>query len=110
MDFNKLVKWRRIIKEYVVYSSLVDEIYRQYDLLGANKSFAVLSALHDLYLNLALTYNGDSLFDKLLDEVYIMVDGDGTCNGYLTREELIIDIKIVLVDAFVKCRIFEKPE
>mgnify|MGYP000062743255 CR=1 FL=1 len=110
MDFNKLVKWRRIIKEYVVYSSLVDEIYRQYDLLGANKSFAVLSALHDLYLNLALTYNGDSLFDKLLDEVYIMVDGDGTCNGYLTREELIIDIKIVLVDAFVKCKIFEKPE
>lgn len=110
IDFNKLTKWRSIIKEYAVYSSLVDKIYRQYDLQGVNKSFAVLSALHDLYLNLSLTDTGDSLFDELLDEVYIMVDGDSTCNEYLTREELIMDIKIVLVDAFVKCKIFEKPE
>ena len=110
MDLNKLVKWKTIVSEYTVYSLLVDKIYRQYDKQGVNKSFAVLSSLHDLYLNLASEYTGDDLFDRLLEKVYEIVDGDGTCNDSLTREELMMNIKIVLVDAFVKCKIFEKPE
>lgn len=101
---------KAIVSEYAVYGVLVDKIYRQYDKQGANKSLAVLSSLHDLYLNLSMAITGDNLFDKLLEKVYEIVDGDGTCNDSLTREELMINIKIVLVDAFVKCKIFEKPE
>lgn len=110
IDLNKLVKWKAIVTEYAVYSVLVDKIYKQYDKLGVNKSLAVLASLHDLYLNLSLESSGDDLFDKLLEKVYEIVDGDGTCNDSLTREELMMNIKIVLVDAFVKCKIFEKPE
>lgn len=110
IDLNKLVKWKAIVAEYTVYSVLVDKIYKQYDEQGVNKSFAVLSSLHDLYLSLSATDSGDSLFDTLLDEVYKMVDGDGMCNESLTQEELLLNIKIVLVDAFVKCKIFKKPE
>ena len=106
----KLLKWKIIVSEYAVYSVLVDKIYKQYDKLGVNKSLAVLASLHDLYLNLSLKSSGDDLFDKLLEKVYEIVDGDGTCNESLTREELMMNIKIVLVDAFVKCKIFEKPE
>ena len=109
IDFNKLVKWKNIVIEYAVYSVLVDNIYSQYDKLGVNKSLTVLSSLHDLYLNLSTNYDGDELFDKLLEEVYKIVDGDNTCNESLTREELLMNIKIVLVDSFVKCKIFEKP-
>lgn len=110
IDLNKLVKWKAIVTEYAVYSVLVDKIYKQYDKLGVNKSLAVLASLHDLYLNFSLESSGDNLFDKLLEKVYEIVDGDGTCNESLTREELMMNIKIVLVDAFVKCKIFEKPE
>lgn len=110
IDLNKLVKWKAIVTEYAVYSVLVDKIYKQYDKQGVNKSLAVLASLHDLYLNLSLDSSGDDLFDKLLENVYEIVDGDGTCNESLTREELMMNIKIVLVDAFVKCKIFEKPE
>lgn len=109
IDFNKLVKWKNFVIEYAVYSVLVDNIYSQYDKLGVNKSLTVLSSLHDLYLNLSTNYDGDELFDKLLEEVYKIVDGDNTCNESLTREELLMNIKIVLVDSFVKCKIFEKP-
>ena len=77
---------------------------------GVNKSFAVLSSLHDLYLNLASELTGDALFDKLLESVYDIVNKDYECNESLTREELQVNIKIVLVDAFVKCKIFKKPE
>lgn len=110
IDLNKLVKWKAIVTEYAVYSVLVDKIYKQYNELGVNKSLAVLASLHDLYLNLSSESSGDDLFDKLLEKVYEIVDGDGTCNESLTREELMMNIRIVLVDAFVKCKIFKKPE
>ena len=110
MDLNKLVKWKAIVTEYTVYSLLVDKIYQEYDKQGVNKSFAVLSSLHDLYLNLVSEYRGDDLFDRLLEKVYEVVDGDSTCNESLTREELQMNIKIVLVNAFVRCKIFKKPE
>lgn len=110
IDFNSLKKWRDIISEYTVFSLLVDKIYRAYDEQGENKSFAVLSSLHDLYLNLASELTGDALFDKLLESVYDIVNKDYECNESLTREELQVNIKIVLVDAFVRCKIFKKPE
>lgn len=110
IDFNSLKKWRDIISEYTVFSLLVDKIYRAYDEQGVNKSFAVLSSLHDLYLNLASELTGDALFDKLLGSVYDIVNKDYEYNESLTREELQVNIKIVLVDAFVKCKIFKKPE
>ena len=110
IDFNSLKKWRDIISEYTVFSLLVDKIYRAYDEQGVNKSFAVLSSLHDLYLNLASELTGDALFDKLLESVYDIINKDYECNESLTREELQVNIKIVLVDAFVKCKIFKKPE
>ena len=110
MDFNSLNKWKDVISKYTVYSLLVDKIYRAYDEQGVNKSFTVLSSLHDLYLNLASELTGDALFDKLLESVYEIVNKDYECNESLTREELQVNIKIVLVDAFVKCKIFKKPE
>ena len=110
IDFNSLKKWRDMISEYTVFSLLVDKIYRAYDEQGVNKSFAVLSSLHDLYLNLASELTGDALFDKLLESVYDIVNKDYEYNESLTREELQMNIKIVLVDAFVKCKIFKKPE
>lgn len=110
IDFNSLKKWRDIISEYTVFSLLVDKIYRAYDEQGVNKSFTVLSSLHDLYLSLASELTGDALFDKLLESVYDIVNKDYECNESLTREELQVNIKIVLVDAFVRCKIFKKPE
>ncbi len=110
MDFNSLDKWKDVISDYTVYSLLVDKIYRAYDEQGVNKSFTVLSSLHDLYLSLASELTGDALFDKLLESVYEIVNKDYECNESLTREELQVNIKIVLVDAFVRCKIFKKPE
>jgi len=110
VNINSLVRWGKAIEELSVYSITVDKIYSQYDIEAANKSTAVLFSLHKMYLKLKDQYQGDELFDCLLEIVYETVDGDETCNVTLTKEELEMDISIVLVDAFLKCRIFEKPE
>jgi hypothetical protein len=109
IDVNRLEKWRELIMEYAVYSVQMDRIYGEYDQMAKNKSFAVLAALHDDYVELRQQYFGDELFDLLLERVYVAVEGDKTCNEDLSRDELLVNIKIVLVDAFLKCKVFEKP-
>ncbi len=110
IDKNKLQEWDTLIKEYAVYSTQVAKIYKDYDQECRNQSMAVLFRLQQLYLKLKQQYVADELFDKLRDEVYKIVDGDATCSNILTKEQLEMNISIVLIDAFMKCRIFEKPE
>ena len=109
IEVNNLNKWKIKIDDYTVYSPIIDRIYSEYDKQGVNKSFAVLTTLRNIYLELSDNFIGDVLFDKIADRVFEIVDGDDACNQSLTREELKINNEIVLVDAFVKCKIFKKP-
>jgi len=110
IDKNKLDKWNDVIQTYAVFSNEVDKIYRQFDKESRNQSMAVLFRLKEMYLSLKKQYEADELFDKLKEEVYKVVDGDATCSKLLTKEQLELNISLVLVDAFMKCKIFEKPE
>lgn len=110
IEVNDLKKWKSVVEQFAVFGGLVDSIYDQYDTEGKNKSFTVLMTLNHWYQELAASFSGDELFDLLLKRVYEAVDGDNTCNASLSRDELEMNIKIVLVDAFMKCRIFKKPE
>lgn len=109
ISFNSLNKWRAYISEYAIYSAQVDDVYHEYDKIGNNKSRAVLAYMHDLYIELHDSFSGDNLFDELVKKVYTDIDGDNSCNENLLQEDLILNIKIVLVDAFTKCKIFERP-
>lgn len=109
IDKNKLQEWDALIKEYAVYSTVVGKIYKDYDQECRNQSMAVLFRLKSLYLKLKQQFVADELFDKLKEEVYKIVDGDATCSTVLTKEQLEMNISIVLIDAFMKCKIFEKP-
>lgn len=109
IDKNKLRKWNDLIQTYYLYSMEVDKIYRTFDKESRNQSTAVLFRLKGLYLNLKKQYEADDLFDKLKEEVYGIVDGDATCSQLLTKDQLELNISLVLIDAFMKCKIFEKP-
>lgn len=107
--FNTLKRWKIDITEMATYSSKVEKIYATFDAEGQNKSNAVLHSLGKTYQKLKGTFSGDELFDKLLEKVYIDVDGDSCCNETITKEQLEYNISIVLVDAFMRCKIFERP-
>lgn len=107
--FNSLTRWAKIIRKYGLWSAEVDKIYKEFNTQGRNKSDAVLNWLNRQYETLHETYEADILFDKLRDRVYEVVNNDPLCNENISMEELDENICIVLVDAFMKCRIFEKP-
>lgn len=109
IQFNSLTRWDTIIHDYAFWSADVDKIYREFDAQGKSKSCAVLNWLNRQYMELRDAYEGDILFDRLRDRVYEVVNNDPTCNNEISMEELDENVCIVLVDAFMKCRIFEKP-
>ena len=108
--FNSLNRWKIDISEMATYSSKVGKIYATFDAEGQNKSNAVLHSLGKTYQKLKETFSGDELFDKLLEKVYMDVDGDSYCSEIIAKELLEYNISIVLVDAFMRCKIFERPD
>lgn len=109
IDYNSLVRWKDDINDYALQAERVNEVYREYDKQGQNRSTYVFVWLKTRYRELKDLYQGDKLFDELLKLVTDTVGSDPSCKEELAMEEIEYHARIVLIDAFMKCKIFEKP-
>ena len=100
INYNKLYKVREVIEDYANYSNILVNIYNEFDLEGKNVSFFVINKIKNEYNKLKLEENDNNkLFYNLIDKNY----------KELTIEELEDSVKILVVDTFMRCKIFEKP-
>lgn len=109
-DYNELKRWKYDIKQYAPYRKHIDEIYAGFGDMGQYKRERVYQWLHREYDRLHDTLKADELFDALKDYVSEKVNQDVTLFDAISFEEMEDNVCIVLVDAFIECRIFEKPE
>ena len=109
VKYNSLERWADDINELTVYSPVLDSIYAEYERFGQNKSANVMRWLNDKYRRLNEKHCGDELFDRLLDFVCMTISEDHRLSTEIMGEDLEFDVRIVLVDAFIKCKIFKKP-
>ena len=108
-DFNRLNRWKVDIQMYAPYRGQMNEIYQGFEDLGQNKREAVYQWLNREYRRLHDELDADKLFDALKDYVCENVNKDITLFDNIAYEEMEMNVCIVLVDAFIECRIFEKP-
>lgn len=110
ITFNELNSVRWIIDDYKVYYGKVDEKYRQFDREGANKSFAVLQMIRKQYIMLRQEETvPDKIFLGITEKVIdIIVNSKNYVE--ISYEELEMCVSILVVDAFIRCKIFENPE
>jgi len=108
IDHNKLVAARTIINDYMVHHGRVDRIYSDFDSQGSNKSASVLGAIRQEYLKAMNEFTDDELFFQILAKLESRILGSSNYSG-LPIEELQLGINIVVVDAFIRCKIFENP-
>lgn len=109
IDFNNLKGARGIIDDYNVHYGRVDRIYSDYDKEGNNKSTSVLASIrHDYHANMA-RLSDDDLFFKVVECVAGRVKSHPHCL-HLPVEELDLCVNILVVDSFMRCNIFKKPE
>lgn len=110
VKFNELNRWARYVNYFTPNSIDVDSIYLEFDRAGSSKTMRVMFTLKMAYDRLSDDYKGDKLFDKMLEYVLDVVGNDLSRDPKIYREDVEYNARIVLVDAFIKCEIFEKPE
>lgn len=110
IEFNDLLTVQMTIDDYKVYCTRLDEKYKEFDKLGANKSFSVLAVLHNQYVKLlGKIQDPHELFFSIIDNVIELIKSS---KNYveIPYEELELCVSILVVDAFIRCKIFKNPE
>jgi hypothetical protein len=110
IDFNDLNSVRDDINDYKVYYHKLDGLYSAFDKEGVNKSLSVFHAIRKQYkVALKSESNAQDVFDFIVSAV---IDTIVTSKNYveIPYEELEMCVHILVVDAFIRCKIFNNPE
>ena len=110
IQYNDLKSVKMIIDDYKIYYNKLDEKYKEFDKQGANKSFTVLQTIRKQYSILKEEFEDkDEVFLKIMDNIIDIVKASKNFLE-INYEELETYVGILVVDAFVRCKIFENPE
>lgn len=111
ISFNELDTTVSIIKEHKIHFARIDKIYSTFDKAGVNKSLSILNTFHSEYVTQAqnLSLTPDKIFLSIVDGACQKVKASA---NYVTLpdEELTLCVQILIVDAFIRCKIFKNPE
>ncbi|MCH5138517.1 hypothetical protein JMF89_15100, partial [Clostridiaceae bacterium UIB06] len=92
--------------------SHLEKKYNEFDKQGVNKSFAVFQAIRNEYIKLSIKKNyenNDVLFLSIIENVRnIILNSKNYID--IPFEELEVCVSIIVVDAFIRCKIFKNPE
>lgn len=110
IEFNKLRPRYDYIKDYDAYMGILAKKYNEFDRLGKNSSFVILKSLKSEYRHLKELYSDSvQLFDKIIEITKTKVKETNNIDD-VSEEMLDFCVWIIIVDAFLKCQIFENPE
>lgn len=116
--FNNLQSNAELIHQYKVYYSKINSIYQELDNEGSIKKEKLLSMIKLVYIQVKGKYvkddtenamdiiraNADNIFDDIYDVLYSKLE-----DSSFWEEEIIVGIKLIMVDAFIRCKILERP-
>ncbi len=109
ISHNKLKSARAIIDDYTVHYGRVDKIYTEFDSQGSNKSSSVLSTIRREYAKAKSSVTDDQLFFDVISKVEKKVLNSSNYTS-IPFDELELCVNILVVDAFIRCKIFENPD
>lgn len=107
--YNELNTAKDIIDDYKVHYGRVDKTYSEFAKQGANKSSSVLAAIRKIYSENKSILSSDDLFFVIIERVIEKIQNSANYQS-IPFEELELCVNILVVDAFIRCKIFENPE
>ncbi len=118
LNHNGVTIKRRIINELKVYYHKLNILYDELDKVGSLKKENLLDNIHHIYLDVSGRYigqnddympiirqNSDAIFEDVFDELLRLIDF-----GNVSVEDLSPALRVVMVDAFMRCKILEEPD
>lgn len=115
--FNSINKYKEIIEDNAMFEKQLNNIYAMIENHG-NKKIAILKYINDLYKIEKSNYigsleaiknNSDDIIENIENSLYKHIRDSINIDESLDYEEIIAGIRIVLVDAFMRCKILENP-
>lgn len=109
IEFNNLIDVQDTVDDYKVYYHKLDEKYTEFDKQGSNKSLSVFQIIKKQYtMLLPDSKSAPNLFFGIVDSVICLIINS---KNYveIPYEELEMCVHILVVDAFVRCKIFRNP-
>lgn len=117
IKYNNVVRYRPIIEEYRVYQGKLNAVYGEIERAGSLKKSFLLQNVKSLYLYEKGKYpditsirdNADTIFENIKNEIWRILDSSPNLRSDLPIEAIDIGILIIMVDAFIRCKILEEP-
>jgi hypothetical protein len=109
IDYNDLISGRDIIEDFSVNSTWLEEKYSELDNDAVNRSASILQNIKGIYdIEKRRSSNADEVFLNVIGQVKALVISSTNFDP-LYDEELDMCVNTVVVDAFLRCKIFKNP-
>ena len=117
ISYNSIKNNVTLIQEYKVYHEKINSLYDELELQGSIKKEKLLSNIKQIYIKIKGYYvlnsdnsleiirqNSDNIIDDVYDELYTRMEGSSFFD-----EDIVLGIRLIMVDAFMRCKILEEP-
>ncbi|UTI52717.1 SMEK domain-containing protein [Fusobacterium polymorphum] len=110
INYNDLNGVRELINDYKIFSVKLDQKYTEFDREGINRSTSILQIIRRQYIKLRNEKkDSEEVFYGVVENIMKIIE-ESSNYRVLPFEELEICVDILVVDAFMRCKIFENPE
>jgi hypothetical protein len=108
ISYNQLDKAKDFIDDYKIHYHRIDKIYSDFNKQGVNKSISILNGIRSEYNALDTESTADYCFLSIIKRVIQRVEASANYTP-IPFEELELCVQILVVDAFIRCKIFKNP-
>ncbi len=118
IDYNSIKRNVSLIQEYKVYHKKINSLYDELEKEGSIKKERLLSTIKHIYTEVKGKYvlnsenaleiiklNSDSIIDDIFESLYSKMK-----DSRFWEEDIILGIRLIMVDAFMRCKILEEPK
>ena len=110
INYNNLNRVRELIDDYKIFSVKLDQKYTEFDREGINRSTSILQIIRRQYIKLRNEKkDSEEIFYGVVENIIKIIEESANYKK-LPFEELEMCVDILVVDAFMRCKIFENPE
>ncbi|MFI0426663.1 MAG: ABC-three component system protein [Flavobacterium sp.] len=115
--YNQVKRNISIIDEYKIYHSKINSLYDELESQGSIKKEKLLNNIKLIYTKVKGNYildseniiesirlNSDNIIDDIYNELFIQMEKSSFFN-----EDIMLGIRLIMVDAFIRCKILEEP-
>jgi hypothetical protein len=118
IDYNSIKRNVALINEYKIYSSKINSLYDELEQQGSIKKEKLLASIELIYTEIKGNYVLDSTnpmeiiksnADNIIDDVYETLNAKVSESSFW-EEDIVLGIRLIMVDAFMRCKILEEPK